>query len=86
MVYICKKTAKRFFGHDTGTDMSPKAWALVTAEYYDLVSLDATMGKRIPRCYHMGVPDVEVMFQKLIDFGCIDRRTVKVYQPFQPQR
>ena len=46
LVYICKKDGKTiFYGRDTGVALSETAWALITAECYDLISLDATMGK-----------------------------------------
>ena len=48
-----------------GINLSPEAWGLITAEHYDLISLDATMGKKTIPGYHMGLPDDEAMFQKL---------------------
>ena len=83
LVYICKKDGKTFFyGHDTGRNLSPEAWALITAERYDLVSLDATMGRKAVPGYHMGLPDAESTFQKLTESGCIDGHTVKVVNHF----
>ena len=83
LVYICKKDGKTvFYGHDTGTNLSPEAWGLITAERYDLISLDATMGKKTIPGYHMGLPDDEAMFQKLTELGCADEHTVKVINHF----
>lgn len=83
LVYICKKGGKTvFYGHDTGCDLSPEAWSLITAEKYDLISLDATMGLKSVDRYHMGLPNAEAMFQKLTDQGCADRHTVKVVNHF----
>ena len=83
LVYICKKDGKTvFYGHDTGVNLSLDAWALITAEHYDLISLDATMGKKTIPGYHMGLPNDEAMFQRLTELGCADEHTVKVINHF----
>ena len=83
LVYICKKDGKTvFYGHDTGCNLSPEAWKLITKEKFNLVSLDATMGTKSVKEYHMGLPDAERMFKKLADLGCIDNQTVKVVNHF----
>ncbi|MDE7243723.1 MAG: hypothetical protein K2O18_07085 [Oscillospiraceae bacterium] len=83
LVYICKKDGKTvFYGHDTGRGFSAEAWELLTREKYDLVSLDATMGKKPTPSYHMGLPDAEATFQKLEESGCISSQTVKVVNHF----
>ena len=83
LVYICKKDGKTvFYGHDTGCNLSPEAWAMLSRERFDLVSLDATMGQKTIGGYHMGLPDVELVLQKLTDLGCVDGRTVKVINHF----
>ena len=63
-------------------NLSAEAWALITAERYDLISLDATMGKKTAGGYHMGLPDGEAFFQKLHDLGCSGSHTVKVVNHF----
>ena len=83
LVYLCKKEGKTvFYGHDTGRNLSREAWELIEKESFDLVSLDATMGTKSVREYHMGLPDAEDMFEKLADMGCISGRTVKVVNHF----
>lgn len=83
LVYICKKGGKTvFYGHDTGRNLSPEAWKLITAEHYDLISLDATMGVRIINGYHMGLADVELVLEKLESTGCVDSATRKVINHF----
>ena len=83
LVYICKKDGKTiFYGHDTGSNLSEEAWKLLTAERYDLISLDATMGKKSIGGYHMGLPDVESVLEKLMGLGCVDDKTVKVINHF----
>ena len=83
LVYICKKDGKTlFYGHDTGVNLSPEAWALITAERYDLISLDATMGQKSIPGYHMGLADDEAMFRKLEELGCAHSGTVKVINHF----
>ena len=83
MVYICKKDGKTvFYGHDTGVNLSKEAWTLITAERYDLISLDATMGTKTTSGYHMGLRDDEAMFQKLTELGCADGHTIRVINHF----
>ena len=83
LVYICRKDGKTvFYGHDTGCDLSPEAWAMLKRERYDLISLDATMGRKTIGGYHMGLPDVETVLQKLTEEGCVDDHTVKVINHF----
>lgn len=83
LVYICKKDGKTvFYGHDTGGSLSPKAWELLTAEHYDLISLDATMGLKTIGGYHMGLSDVEIMIRKLESLGCVTEETIKVINHF----
>ncbi|MDE7218172.1 MAG: hypothetical protein K2O45_00885 [Oscillospiraceae bacterium] len=83
LVYICKKDGKTvFYGHDTGGNLCPEAWDMLFRERFDLVSLDATMGKKSIGGYHMGLPDVERFIQKLAERGCVDGRTVKVINHF----
>lgn len=83
LVYICKKDGKTvFYGHDTGVNLSKEAWTLITAERYDLISLDATMGTKTTSGYHMGLRDDEAMFQKLTELGCADGHTIRVINHF----
>lgn len=83
LVYICKKDGKTvFYGHDTGVALSGDAWKLIAAERYNLISLDATMGKKTTGGYHMGLPDDEAVFQKFADLGCSGSQTVKVVNHF----
>lgn len=83
LVYICKKDGKTvFYGHDTGVALSEAAWALLALERFDLISLDATMGKKSSACYHMGLPDVERFIARLTEMGCVDDKTVKVINHF----
>ena len=83
LVYLCKKDGKTvFYGHDTGCSLSSEAWALITKERFDLVSLDATMGTKSVKEYHMGLPNAESMFKKLAELGCISSQTVKVVNHF----
>lgn len=83
LVYICKKHGKTiFYGHDTGTNLSDEAWALIAAERFDLVSLDATMGQKTIGGYHMGLPDIEPFLEKMAAMGCVDSHTVRVINHF----
>ena len=83
LIYICKRAGKVvFYGHDTGAALSDAAWDLIGRERFDLVSLDATMGKKSSPGYHMGLPNVEETLRKLEELGCVDGRTVKVINHF----
>ena len=83
LVYICKKGGKTvFYGHDTGVNLSEAAWALLAAERFDLVSLDATMGQKTIGGYPMGLPDIEPFLAKMEALGCVDGKTVKVINHF----
>ncbi len=83
LVYICKKDGKTvFYGHDTGVAFSKEAWEMITAEQYDLISLDATMGTKSIGGYHMGLSDVEAVLAQLSALGCVNEHTVKVINHF----
>ena len=83
LIYICKKDGKTLlYGHDTGCDLSWEAWDLLKQERFNLVSLDATLGMRTIGRYHMGLPEVEKILERLTEYGCIDERTVKVINHF----
>lgn len=83
LVYICKKEGKSlFYGHDTGANLSPKAWELLSEERFDLISLDATMGQKTIGGYHMGLPDIEPFVEKLKNLGCVDNHTRIVINHF----
>ena len=83
LLYICKKDGKTvLYGHDTGRNLSSEAWELIRQETYDLVSLDATLGKHSRQEYHMGLPDVAAVLHMLTEYGCVDSRTVKVINHF----
>ena len=83
LIYICKKNGKTvLYGHDTGRDFSPLAWELIASERYDLISLDATMGTKTISGYHMGLPDVETVLERLTALGCVNSGTKKVINHF----
>lgn len=83
LVYICQKGDKTiFYGHDTGTNLSDRAWKLIGQHKFSLVSLDATMGLKTIGGYHMGLPDIEPFLQKMEGLGCIDDQTIRVINHF----
>ena len=83
LIYICKKNGKTvLYAHDTGCNLNGKAWELLRREKYDLISLDATLGMRTIGCYHMGLPEVEMVHQRLTEYGCVGQHTVKVINHF----
>jgi len=83
LIYIIEKDGKcLLYGHDTGMKMSDKAWDCIFEHKYNLISLDATMGKKQIDGYHMGLPD-DIAFTKILkERGCICKDTVKVINHF----
>lgn len=83
LIYIIEKDGKcLLYGHDTGLKMSQEAWDCIFSHKFDLISMDATMGKNSSDGYHMGLPD-DLKFVKLLEEkGCIDSNTIKVINHF----
>lgn len=83
LIYIIEKNGKCIlYGHDTGMNLSSEAWECIFSHKYDLISLDATMGKIKADGYHMGLAD-DIAFAKMLEEkGCIRPDTVKVINHF----
>lgn len=82
-IYIIEKDGKcLLYGHDTGAGLSAQAWDCIFSHQYDLVSLDATMGKKQIGGYHMGLQDGLAFIRLLKEQGCVDQDTVKVINHF----
>ena len=82
-IYIIEKDGKcLLYGHDTGINLSQEAWNCIFSHKYDLVSLDATMGKKQIDGYHMGLPDDLTFIKMLEERGCIHHNTIKVMNHF----
>lgn len=83
LIYICKKDGKTIlYGHDTGACLSEEAREILEKERYDLISLDATMGRESCPYNHMGLPDVERFLERLRSLGCVDEKTVCIMSHF----
>ncbi len=83
LIYIIEKDGKcLLYGHDTGMKLSDEAWDCIFSYRYDLISLDATMGKRQIDGYHMGLPDDIIFAEMLEERGCICKDTVKIINHF----
>ena len=82
-IYIIEKDGKcLLYGHDTGMKMSDEAWDCIFNHKYNLISLDATMGRKQIDGYHMGLPD-DIAFAKILEErGCIHKDTVRVINHF----
>ena len=63
-------------------NLSQEAWDCIFGRTYDLISLDATMGKNHAEGYHMGLPDALEVVRRLEEQGCIRPDTVKVINHF----
>lgn len=82
-IYIIEKDGKcLLYGHDTGIKLGEEAWECIFRHTYDLISLDATMGKKQIDGYHMGLPDDLEICRILRERGCINENTVKVINHF----
>lgn len=82
-IYVIEKDGKcLLYGHDTGMNLSQEAWDCIFGRTYDLISLDATMGKNHSEGYHMGLPDALEVVRRLKEQGCIRPDTVKVINHF----
>ena len=83
LIYVIEKDGKSLlYGHDTGMNLSQEAWDCILGRTYDLISLDATMGKHHAKEYHMGLPDVLTVVRRMEERGCIRPDTVKVINHF----
>ena len=83
LIYIIEKDGKCFlYGHDTGMNLSGEAWECIFSHKYDLISMDATMGRMKTDGYHMGLSDDIAFAEILEEKGCIRSDTVKVISHF----
>lgn len=83
LIYIIEKDGKcLLYGHDTGMKLSSRAWDCIFSCKYDLVSLDATMGRKQTDSYHMGLPDDITFIAMLEEHGCLQPDAVKVVSHF----
>ncbi len=81
-IYMIEKDGKRLlYGNDTG-DFPQQTWDYIKGKQFDLVSLDCTTGWEKDGDYHMGIPDMPEMKQKLQDLGCTKDSTVFVATHF----
>lgn len=63
-------------------EMSDEAWECIFSYKYDLISLDATMGKKQSPRYHMGLCE-DIAFTEILEkHGCVGPDTVKVINHF----
>lgn len=82
-IFIIEKDGKSLlYAHDTGVNLSKEAWECIYSYKYDLISLDATMGKKQIGGYHMGLPDDIAFAEMLEERGCIDKNTIRVINHF----
>ena len=83
LIYIIEKNGKcLLYGHDTGMNLSDDAWECIFNHKYDLISMDATMGKMKTDGYHMGLSDDIAFVEMLEEKGCIRPDTMKVINHF----
>lgn len=83
LVYIISKGNKTlFYGHDTGLNMSEKAWQVLNSYSFDLISLDCTMGVKSIDGYHMGINEIPKFVENMSKAGSINENTIKVINHF----
>ena len=63
-------------------NLSEEAKKWIFNHKFDLISLDATMGKNHSECYHMGLPDAVTFAALLEEKGCIHSDSIKVINHF----
>jgi len=63
-------------------NLSSEAWNCIFSHKYDLISMDATMGRQKTDGYHMGLADDIAFAGKLEERGCIRPDTVRVISHF----
>ncbi|MBL4937543.1 hypothetical protein JK636_17645 [Clostridium sp. YIM B02515] len=83
LVYsLTDKDGKRlFYGNDTG-DITEETWNHIKSLYFDVVSLDCTMGGT-PGCKsHMGLEETILLRNKMLEVGCADENTKFVITHF----
>lgn len=79
---LTDKDGKRlFYGTDTG-DITEETWNHIKFLYFDVVSLDCTMGGT-PGCKsHMGIEENILIRNKMLEIGCADENTKFVITHF----
>lgn len=84
-IYEISDGEKRIlYGHDTGYFLD-ETWAYIEKEkpYFDLVSLDCTMGiASSGGHHHMNVDDCVKVKERLTEAGCADEKTIFVLNHF----
>lgn len=82
-IYIIEKDGKcLLYGHDTGMNLSEDAWKCIFSYKYDLISLDATMGRKQIGGYHMGLLDDIAFVKMLEEQNSVNKNTIKVINHF----
>lgn len=83
LIYIIEKDGKcLLYGNDTGMNLSDEAWECIFSHKYDLISMDATMGRMKTEGYHMGLADDIAFARMLEEKGCIHPDTIRVISHF----
>lgn len=72
---LTDKDGKRlFYGNDTG-DITVETWNQIKSLYFDVVSLDCTMGGTPGCTSHMGIEENRQIREKMLEIGCADQNT-----------
>jgi phosphoribosyl 1,2-cyclic phosphate phosphodiesterase len=70
-----------FYGNDTGP-LPEETWEQIKDLYFDVVSLDCTMGGT-PGCNsHMGIEENRQTRERMLELGCADHNTIFVMTHF----
>lgn len=80
-IYDIEKNGERLlYGNDTAF-FPERTWEYIKGHYYNLVSLDCTMLNRSSR-NHMGIEDVLMVQNRLLEIKCADDHTLWVITHF----
>lgn len=72
---LTDKDGKRlFYGNDTG-DITADTWNQIKSLYFDVVSLDCTMGGTPGCTSHMGIEENRKVREKMLQIGCANENT-----------
>ncbi|MCC8102350.1 MAG: hypothetical protein LIP11_08895 [Clostridiales bacterium] len=83
LLYAVKGSDQKtiFYGNDTGS-VCEETWTAIKNWYFDLVSLDCTMGNQPSCATHLGLEDAALIREKMLENGNADSNTVFVITHF----
>lgn len=83
LLYLLKDSNGKslFYGNDTGI-FPAKTWDYIKGHYFDIVSLDCTMGGTPGCSSHMGIEENRITRNRMLEMGCADHDTIFIMTHF----